>query len=306
MRFHLPTVFSALLAGSLLHNAAISAPLPPGDTQLEALDSSINSTIGHATVISPPLLPVRHTKRQGEPLAWEQAVETGRRNIGKLEDAEDTGCEDEIPSYTEHYVEGGQGIGTATYRTQEKNIFSDYWPLPVLESVGIKKTDKVTVKSIFSIKQKLESRFQQKPVSQNAFRPDLGVIFALSNFAAEDHNAPEDRLHPGELMLQAWDELAGSLNGGLAWIVRSHIANEDTLAIIKEARGRVGAREEEIFRITPAENPEEFQALSGTPNCRGIYPTLATHGPETMDKRVTELLVWDRGALYSFILMKIE
>ncbi|RDW81609.1 uncharacterized protein DSM5745_05166 [Aspergillus mulundensis] len=127
------------------------------------------------------------------------------------------------------------------------------------------------------------------PISQ--FRPDQA-----------------DKLPSAEIMMQVRDEIAGpGRKDGVKWIVRSHIVNEGTIAIMQEAKTKYGWQDKSAVRVTKESNMEAFEALSGTPNCKGIYPTLATHDlRRTGSWRVTELLVWIGGTPYNYIAMEIE
>ena len=105
-------------------------------------------------------------------------------------------------------------------------------------------------------------------------------------------------------MLQDWDGVAGSKKGDLQWVVRSHIINEGTQNTRTAALQKLRSKERELVHVTQDCNKEVFQALSGTPNCKGIYPILAYHeGPR--NKMVTDLYAWKEGAQNNFIAMKI-
>ncbi|KAL2860987.1 uncharacterized protein BJX67DRAFT_386145 [Aspergillus lucknowensis] len=313
MRLSIGTLLSALLAGSLLHPGAVSTPLKQGTAPGEVFDNALGDTTDHPTP-SNFSIPGTLTSRQEEKklLTWEEAVEIGKRNIAKLDNAgDDTGCDEVIPSYAENYVERGGKYGSKDFLTRELKISAlGYFPEKVLNVVGVSdKSEKITDKSIFSKEQ--EDGVQQKdrrPVSQNAFLPDKGIIFARSNFLKNDHTPEEKgRIMPGEIMMQVWDELAGSKRDDLQWIVRVHVANEDSANIIRMAREKVGGSMRDLVRITRQDHQEEFEALAGTPNCRGVYPTLATHDfGRLKDRRVTEIVLWEEGGQFNFILMKIE
>ncbi|KAL4879755.1 hypothetical protein BJY04DRAFT_219841 [Aspergillus karnatakaensis] len=307
MRLHLPTLLSSLLARSLLYQTAVSLPLEEVNLKpfsLEAELADIFSTWGLQPTDPSFLL----TRRQSEAITWEQALNVGRRNIAKLEDP-DSDCPEEIPPYTSHYIEGGGLIGPPSYATSTGPLPKTlYWPAEFLEAIDVSSTsDAMTVKAVFS--QEYTGRPKNaRPVTQNGFIREKGVIFALSNYRSMDKNGPRDQLQPGEIMMQVWDEIAGP--GGhdqLKWIVRSHITRVQTMDLIRQAPERVGFNQREVVRITRSDNSEVFEALSGSENCKGVYPTLATHAyPRFADKRVTELVLWDENSSYSFIAMKIE
>ncbi|KAL3444822.1 hypothetical protein BJX65DRAFT_310412 [Aspergillus insuetus] len=312
---YLRTLISTLLGGSLLHHVAISAPLGNVDSKTLNLEPGWNDTIGYSNTVDLHETG-EFTKRQAGPLTWDQAIEIGKRNMAKLDEAEigeDQECAEPILPYTDNYVGGGEDpkIGPpGRFLTRERKInHVGYFPLPLLNVMGIQKTNEMfNEKSIFSRVQKdSENRNNHRPVSQNGIMAKKGVIFALSNSRDEDGNPRERQLAPGEIMMQVWDELAGSDQDNLKWILRSHIVNPDTKNILDAAREGLGAAERNLVRVTRADNPEIFEALSGTPNCRGVYPTLATHDfGRLRDRRVTELVFWVEGSQNSFIAMKID
>lgn len=84
----------------------------------------------------------------------------------------------------------------------------------------------------------------------------------------------------------------------------SHIVNERTQGIVKEALKKLGSGEKKLAQVTQDCDKEVSQALSGTPSCKGMYPTLAFH-KGTQNKRVTDLYVWAEGGQNYFIAMKI-
>ncbi|ODM20704.1 hypothetical protein SI65_03757 [Aspergillus cristatus] len=143
---------------------------------------------------------------------------------------------------------------------------------------------------------------KQRPVGQNGYMPSHSINFANSNYKQHDHNNANDRLPPAEIMLQVWDEMAGAKKDDLKWIVRSHAVNGETQGIIKESVKR--CKENELLQVSPDCDAEVFEALSGTPNCKGIYPTLAYH-QGTRNWRVTDLHIWDQSGSNFFIAMKI-
>lgn len=58
-----------------------------------------------------------------------------------------------------------------------------------------------------------------------------------------------------------------------------------------------------MVKVTQAEHLEVFQALSGTPNCKGIYPTFASHG-NTQGMEVMSLWMYKEPGQY-FIAMEM-
>lgn len=134
--------------------------------------------------------------------------------------------------------------------------------------------------------------------------PNHGIILANSNFKEQDLNNMDVQIPASELMMQVWDDVAGSKKGDVKWVVRSHILNEGTQSIIKEALQKLNAGEKQLTQVTQDCDREVFQALSGTPNCKGMYPTLASHRG-TQNKRVTDLYVYWEGTHNFFIAMKI-
>lgn len=205
-----------------------------------------------------------------------------------------------------------EGKPKGKYKTKDVKINSAYYPKELLDLLGVKGTDTFTSKSIFSKNQKQTKNGKteelglasQAPVGQNGYMPSHGIIFATSNFKAHDLNDEKDQLSASELMMQVWDEVAGSKKDDLKWVVRSHIVNEGTQSIISEALKKLSSGEKQLTQVTQDCDKEVFQALSGTPNCKGMYPTLAFH-EGTQNKRVTDLYVWDEGGQNYFIAMKI-
>lgn len=226
-------------------------------------------------------------------------MSTGKRNIAKLANH---GTPTKYASFKEHYHEGDLE-GNGKYKRKEKAMSQEYWPESVLKELGVEKTDKYISISVFSNKQLSANMKVQKPVGQNGYIADKGIILAQSNFKNQDYNHANEQLPPAETMLQVWDEVAGNKKSDLNWIVRSHIVNEGTRGIINEAFTKLKKDDKDLLHVTEAENLEIFEALSGTPNCKGVYPTLANHESATSTS-VTDLYVSKESGQY-FILMKL-
>ncbi|KAL4804537.1 hypothetical protein BDV18DRAFT_162297 [Aspergillus unguis] len=318
MRFHLPAILSSLLAGSLLHQG-LSIPLTTSD-QLLRLDYSEYLCLYHSLPktlgIGPRLLDLpnyvapKHIKR--DRLSWDEAVTTGKRNIAKLEtESEEDYCADQFPSYTENYERGEQNSerGYTKFHTRDVPVTQlkkeAYWPNPFLQGIGIADEDQAIMAWVFA--KNYPNKKRPKAVSQNAYMPQKGIILAMSNWKMEDTNAEDDKIPSGEIMMQVWDEFAGlDKRDGLRWIIRSHLHNADTRAIIEKAREKYGWGKRTVISVRRSSDPEAFEALSGTPNCRGVYATLASHDAgRTASWRISELLVWEEGP-NSFIAMKVE
>ncbi|KAF9885857.1 hypothetical protein FE257_012329 [Aspergillus nanangensis] len=213
MRPHLSTIISSLLAGSLLHHVVVSIPLTASDHQVRAVDLSLENIRSSLTVSGVPIA-AEFAKRDDKKLmTWNEAVARGRRNIEKLENPEvpdDDDCEETIPSYTVHYEPGNSDNTVRNFYTQELQVFKrNAWPMEFLNTFGVEDDEgKLPVISIFS-KQHRKTRFQAKPVSQNGFMVDRGVMLALSNSVKEDTNPADDRMPPTEIAMQVWDQVAG-------------------------------------------------------------------------------------------------
>lgn len=223
----------------------------------------------------------------------------GKRNIAKLTNH---GEPKKYASFKEHYHEGDLE-GNGRFKRHEKAMSQEFWPESVLKELGLEKTSKYTSFPVFSNKQASDNMRVQRPVVQNGYMADKGIILAQSNFKKNDHNPENEKLPPAETMLQAWDEVAGNKKSDLTWVVRSHIINDGTRDIINEAFTKLKKDEKDLLHITEAEHLDIFEALSGTPNCKGIYPTLANHESTTSTK-VTDLYVSKESGQY-FILMKL-
>jgi hypothetical protein len=274
-------------------------------------------------------------------LSWRDAVEIGIRNIAKLDTPQ--GAPSHTADYNRFYQddrvdldgpseEGGED-DCGDNQDDTEDVDDDYiemaetgfYPQQLLDVFGIPSSDeKFTRKEIYSKEQGGMAVEIQEPFATNGFLPNYKVIFALSNYLEHDHNPPDQRIPPNEVILQVWDELADAYDrkqattgaavvlqtrDELEWIVRTFVINKDTLKIMRLAAKRVAGTDyrAKLVRVTRVDNPEEFHALSGTPNCKGVYPTLADHdGGRFRGRRVTEMLVWRAGGLENYIAMKIE
>lgn len=224
------------------------------------------------------------TANSAPPLTWDDAIATGKRNIAKLENPP----EESVNStpWRQNYKED-----TGKFPTKQQKVTdTGYYPAVLLDLLKVTKTTLCTRMSILS---KEGERPGQGGVSQNCFIPDNGIILALSNFKENDYNPKDKKLRSGELMIQAWGELAGDKKTDLQWIVRSHIVNDDTKAIIRQASTKLGKKEKMLIRVSPDDkDPSIFEALSGTPNARGTYPTLANHFQELNGPKVTDVYIY--------------
>lgn len=140
-------------------------------------------------------------------------------------------------------------------------------------------------------------------MAQNGYIPSHGLILAKSNFKNQGHNEEQNRLPPAEIMLQVWNESAGNRRDDIHWVVRSNIANTGAKSIIDEAYQKLGKSDHQMVKVTQAEHLEVFQAFSGTPNCKGIYPTFASHG-NTQGMEVMSLWMYKEPGQY-FIAMEM-
>ena len=235
----------------------------------------------------------RGTPSVSDTITWDDAVAMGKKMIALLNSppAEDRN----YAAWTDHY------------RASEKQVkFSAaYWPSSLLKLLGVTTTTKYQDKKIFSKTDSPTPR-TQKAVSQCGFLPDQGIILAESNFKDQDFNPENEQLSTGQLMLQNWIQEAGTKSEDLKWIVRSHIVNVGTKDIIEEALAKINQGEKDLAHFTENEHPEIFQALSGTVNCRGVYPMLANNYHRMGGLTVTDLYAYYEGSQNYFIAMKIE
>ncbi|BCR85809.1 uncharacterized protein ACHE_21267S [Aspergillus chevalieri] len=299
MRFNIPALLTSLAAGLLINQAGAAPIQDIQNTDLRNSSSSLplyNFDLPYDKALQDGLVK-RKPPSNNDQLSWSDAILTGKRNIAKLENP---GTSTNYANYKTHYHEGG-----GRHATKELQFGSDngYWPPAVLDLLGLTKEDKYQSVSIFSNDQ-IKKHNLQRPVAQNGYIPSHGLILAKSNFKNQDHNEVKNQLPPAEIMLQVWDELAGNKKDDLHWIVRSNIVNEGTKSIIDEAYQRLGKSDKQMVKVTQAEHLEVFQALSGTPNCKGIYPTFANHG-NTQGKEVTALWIYKEPGQY-FIAMEME
>ncbi|KAL2847790.1 hypothetical protein BJY01DRAFT_246691 [Aspergillus pseudoustus] len=317
MRLHLPTLLSTLLAGSLLQYAAVSIPLRSDGPRSRGLDIAGKEVFNNWTLIDVPIAG-RAAERQYEDelpgdsddtdvnleeeakhLSWRRAVDIGRRNIAKLDNPQPTIPKRGYEPYTMFYQDDmvdeddcGQGQGDDDdYMTMGDTGF---YPEPMLRIWGIPSVDQLIISKLIYSKE-------------------------------HDLNPPDQQIRTGEIMLQVWDKLArkhdkraAEDNGvevvyhtynELEWIVRSRIVNEATQKILRLAAKRLKGEDYKntLIRVTREDNPEESNALSGTPNCRGVYLSLANHDlGRFRDRRVSELLIWKGFGLRDLIAMKIE
>ncbi|KAJ0420823.1 hypothetical protein BJY00DRAFT_312750 [Aspergillus carlsbadensis] len=391
MRFHLPTLFSTLLAGSLLHHAAVSVPLRPDGPQSKGLDIAGKELFNNWTVIEVPIAG-RAEKRQfedelpgdsddtdvnleveAEHLSWSDAVEDGIRNIAKLdnpqgiiptrgyepytmfyqddrigtpntaqgdegapEDQQDDCDDDEDdPEDGQDVTEDDQdGPEDVQADSGENPKTGDVIPLsqtgtypgPLLEALTIESMETIVRGvDIYSKEQGGKKWDDQDAYLSSAFLPEKKVIFVTWSYKNNDHNPAEQKIQANEIMLQLWDELAdehdNELAGGagpnvvsqtrdqLEWVVQSHIINKGTQKILRLAAKRLQGEDYKRtwIRVTREDNPEEFNALSGTENCKGLYPSLANHDSGRFrNRRVREMWIWKGFRLEDFILMKVE
>ncbi|KAJ5579769.1 uncharacterized protein N7459_005754 [Penicillium hispanicum] len=307
MRCYIPSVLASLAATSLLSEVFVAShAIPVTGTQehkaqkyalLSAPNDSENST--------------RAGTIQRRALSWEAAVAKGREKIALLDPDQDP----QHTRYTVHYNTGPEQVQEfgvpAKYANTDPVAVSSfgYWPDGVLETMSINKDLKCPVKDIFSKEQAGTKPKFQKPVSSNAYCTAESILFANSNFRTNDKNPDADQLRSTEIMMQVWSQRAGDARGNLEWIVRSHIANTDTQGIIKEVYARTDdAEETKMLQITAAEQQEEFEALAGTPNCKGVFDALRDHYHEFGGLKITEFHIYSPGGTGGsnyFILIKL-
>ncbi|KAL3458319.1 hypothetical protein BJX64DRAFT_292241 [Aspergillus heterothallicus] len=260
-------------------------------------------------------------------LKWNQAVQDGLRNIAKLENPPQNiptrGYEPYHNFYQDERV-GETDNGCDDPEDDSENgppamSGTGFYPQPMLSVMGIP-SDQVEFEpeELYSKVQVGENLEAQSPVTINAYMFEYNAIVTLYAYRENDHNPAHQQIQPNELMLQQWDEFASRYDeehgatdtlNKLEWIVQAHIINPHTQKILRLAAGKAmpGNYKNTLLRVTREEHPDIFHALSGTPNCKGIYPSLANHASgRFQNKRVTEMLIWKGFGLKDLIAMRIE
>lgn len=140
----------------------------------------------------------------------------------------------------------------------------------VVENVGL---DSWQLANIFAKSQIL-------PAYSNYFNPAEGSILCWYNDKRDDTNAPENQLQWSEAIFEVYQMLATRRQQSvknIRTIWRHWIVNEDTNAIITEARRGDGQEVEHAGYTEFRAGTSGFYALLGSPNGSGIVRMLTEH-----------------------------
>lgn len=143
---------------------------------------------------------------------------------------------------------------------------------------------------------------------ENIYNPNAGYIIAIANYGPEYMiGLPENRDRHLQLpAVSRWSDVIfvewqyetrrRPLGvGELKWLVRYNIANPTTRAVTVEALRRDGSRRTRWPGVSFPACSENFEAIIGTPNGRGIVWLLASHKREFGAKTVESVRVWLTG-----------
>jgi hypothetical protein len=79
--------------------------------------------------------------------------------------------------------------------------------------------------------------------------------------------------------------------------------------MMQQASTKLGKKEKTLIHVSPeGKGPSIFEASSGTPNAKGIYPTLANHFQELNGPKVTDIYIYYEaiGGQNYYFAMKLQ
>ena len=214
-------------------------------------------------------------------LSWPDYQANGLAKIAKLNDAITRNLPDVIkPSWKNNYEEepvGGELKEPVSQSSgsQEKDPFKDpaislnisqNWVQLTMYDPNFQRNDKSTFKKI---------------VTQNSYSKTQKAIIVQGSYSANDQNKGAHRLYWSDLTFQRWKEVAGDDVKELRFVARTHIINQGTIAVVKQAYEEVGIGRTIHHAFSPSASNEKekwaYFALSGTDQVKGIFNMLADH-----------------------------
>ena len=123
---------------------------------------------------------------------------------------------------------------------------------------------------------------------QNYASPQEGTIIGGWNYATKDVDGPGRRLPNSEVLHQHYKGVGGSL-ATLRRVIRSSIANEETMTVMDMCAGTVIQKN---AGVTYQAGSDDFNALLGTDNCKGVAFMLTDHARESGGKRIVAITMY--------------
>jgi hypothetical protein len=123
---------------------------------------------------------------------------------------------------------------------------------------------------------------------QNYASPDEGTIIGGWNYANRDVEGPGRKLPNSEVLYQQYKGVGGSF-ATLGRVIRSSIANEETMVAMDMCAGTVIQKN---AAMTYQAGSDNFNALLGTDNCKGVAFMLTDHARESGGKRIAAITMY--------------